>query len=398
MDRKILLFFKYYLPAILWMGVIFCISSVPDARIGSESLLWEILWRKAAHIGEYAVLAWLIFRIAYLGHRYERRDSFIVAVIAIGIFAVSDELHQSFVPGRTGKAIDVSVDILGGTIGLYLINFLYGAVFSVRRMLFVSILSIALVFSLVSVVQDGQRLADQKKLEEELQKKNNALEGSLTITIPPEDKEADVSENQADEEISETELTQKIQIDVPFTSQAPLANWDIFHEEACEEASIIMVKFFLDKKSFTSETADKEILNMIDFEMKNYGDYKDSTASQMVQLAKDFYGPLPENKKLKAIYDIKREDIKKYLARGNPIIVPAAGRLLGNPNFTHPGPLYHALVLVGYEGNEIITNDPGTRKGKNYRYNIDVLYNAIHDFPGNKDNIENGRKAMIVLE
>jgi uncharacterized protein YvpB len=98
------------------------------------------------------------------------------------------------------------------------------------------------------------------------------------------------------------------------------------------------------------------------------------------------------------IYDFPKEDLKKYLAKGNPVIVPAAGRELKNPNFTAPGPLYHNLVLVGYDKNIIITNDPGTRKGRGYIYDMDVLYNAIHDFPGKPENIIQGRKAMIVLE
>jgi hypothetical protein len=90
--------------------------------------------------------------------------------------------------------------------------------------------------------------------------------------------------------------------------------------------------------------------------------------------------------------------MKKYLAKRKPIIVPAAGRMLGNPYFTAPGPLYHNLVLTGYDGDTIITNDPGTKRGKDYKYDIGTLYGAIHDFTGNKDDIEKGRKAMIILE
>lgn len=189
-------------------------------------------------------------------------------------------------------------------------------------------------------------------------------------------------------------LPSKIIIDVPFTSQAPFANWDAYHEDACEEAAIIMVKYYLDKKNLSKEDADREIMSLIDFEIKNYGGYIDSDTKQMMDMSKKFYGIT----NMKAVYDFKKEDIKKYLALGKPIIIPAAGRLLGNPNFKNPGPLYHALVLTGYNGDWIITNDPGTRKGEDYRYKIDVLYKAIHDFPGDKNNIEQGRKAMIVLE
>ncbi len=187
-------------------------------------------------------------------------------------------------------------------------------------------------------------------------------------------------------------------IDVPFTSQAPFGKWDEMHEEACEEASVIMVKYFLDKKNLLPQIAEDEIKNLVKFQIKNYGDYKDGNAEQTAKLYSDFYGHPRNGLKMKVIYDFNKDDLKKYLSRGNPIIVPAAGRLLGNPNFTAPGPLYHNLVLIGYEGNNIITNDPGTKRGERYKYDINTLFNAIHDFTGKKKDIEKGRKAMIVLE
>ena len=60
--------------------------------------------------------------------------------------------------------------------------------------------------------------------------------------------------------------------------------------------------------------------------------------------------------------------------------------------------LYHNLFLVGYDGDKIIANDPGTKRGESYKYEIDILYNAIHDFTGYLEDMEKGRKAMIVLE
>jgi len=189
-------------------------------------------------------------------------------------------------------------------------------------------------------------------------------------------------------------LPNKILIDVPFTSQAPFGKWDAYHQEACEEASLVMLKYYLDKKALTPAIAEQEIQKLIAFQIKKYGDYKDTDAAETVKLATDFY----QIKNLKVVYDFSKADLKKYLAKGAPIIVPAAGRMLGNPNFTAPGPLYHNLILLGYDGDTIITNDPGTRKGRGYRYDADVLYKAIHDFPGKPENITQGRKAMIVLE
>lgn len=224
--------------------------------------------------------------------------------------------------------------------------------------------------------------------------------GEVEMTPAPESPEKNqavqVPDNQADSptQKSEPALPAGILINVPFTSQAPTGVWDAYHEEACEEASIIIIKYYLDKKALNPGVAEEQIQKMIAFEIKNYGNYEDTDAQKNVKLASDFYGI----KNLKVVYNFQKDDLKRYLSLGKPIIVPAAGRMLGNSNFTQPGPLYHNLVLIGYEGDTIITNDPGTRKGRGYRYNIEVLYNAIHDFPGDKNNIVRGRKAMIVLE
>ena len=231
-----------------------------------------------------------------------------------------------------------------------------------------------------------------------------AVSEEIIVSEGKVEAEIDVAENIENkaalrqEDIEEEKIPDKVLLDVPFTSQAPFANWDELHEEACEEASIIMVKYFLDEKNLSIQIAEKEIQDLVRFQIKKYGDYKDSNAEQTAKLYSDFYGQPKNELKMKVVYDFEKKDLKKYLARGYPIIVPAAGRLLGNPNFTPPGPLYHNLVLIGYEDNNIITNDPGTKRGQSYKYNINVLYEAIHDFTGKKENIEKGRRAMIILE
>jgi len=120
---------------------------------------------------------------------------------------------------------------------------------------------------------------------------------------------------------------------------------------------------------------------------------KDSDSAGIARIAREYYG----YQKAEARYDITVEDLKKELAAGNPVIIPAAGRLLSNPNFTGAGPLYHVLVLIGYNSKGFIANDPGTRRGEKYFYSYNVLYNAIHDFPGSKEKILEGRKAMVVI-
>ena len=136
---------------------------------------------------------------------------------------------------------------------------------------------------------------------------------------------------------------------------------------------------------------DDEILKMVDWQVKTWGSHKDLTVKETAEMAKEFY-----SLNLTPKYGITIEDIKKQIVQDNPVIIPTAGRLLGNPYFRSPGPIYHMLVVIGYSGNNIIVQDIGTKRGEHYQYNAQVLYNAIHDWNGSPDNIESGRKAMLV--
>jgi len=186
------------------------------------------------------------------------------------------------------------------------------------------------------------------------------------------------------------EIPPEINLDVPFTTQAPYANWDEPYDEACEEASAITVHYYYQGNTFTKETADQEILDLVAWEEDYFGFYKDTTAEETAELMREYWG----YEKVETIYDPTIEDIKKNVAAGRPVIVPSAGRELGNPNFTAPGPLYHMLVVRGYTANNFITNDVGTRNGENYQYAFDVLMNSIHDW--NDGDVYNGQRVVVV--
>lgn len=194
-------------------------------------------------------------------------------------------------------------------------------------------------------------------------------------------------------------LPARFKLEVPFTSQAPFAIWDDNHNNACEEAAILIVHFYhsksrsdLEATKITPEIADKEILEMIEFQRKNWKGHYDLEASEVAKLARDFYN----YKNTKVIYNIFIEDIKREIFNGNPVILPSAGRELGNPYYRRPGPLYHMLVAIGYDEDEIITNDPGTKRGKNFSYRYNILLNALHEWNGG--DIQNGKSAMIILK
>jgi hypothetical protein len=183
-------------------------------------------------------------------------------------------------------------------------------------------------------------------------------------------------------------------LDVPFTSQAPFAVWDEVHQETCEEASAYMVAAYYAGVTgrIDPETADKELLRLVALERERFGYFEDTTAAETAALIADAYGLRAEVE-----LDPTADDIRAHVAAGRPVIVPAAGRLLGNPNFTGEGPPYHMLVIRGYVGDRFVANDPGTRRGEAYVYSEAVIMNAIHDWTGSLDTIESGQKAVLVV-
>ncbi len=198
--------------------------------------------------------------------------------------------------------------------------------------------------------------------------------------------------------IKETTIPKQMLIkNVPFTSQAPYGKWDEVHEETCEEAAVLIVDKYLQGRReavLPPSEVEHDLQAMIEWEQGYFGTYLDTTIAQTATMAKEYSG----YKNTSVAYDIDVNDIKAQIAKGRPVIIPTAGRMLGNPYFTAPGPVYHFLVIIGYTQNEFITNDPGTRHGRYYHYKIDTVMNAIHDWTGKKSTIKQGRKAMMILK
>ena len=183
---------------------------------------------------------------------------------------------------------------------------------------------------------------------------------------------------------------------VPFTSQAPHGNWDEPYQEACEEASVYMVHAYFEgvpEGRIPADTADLDLLKIVAFEEELFGYYEDTTAEKTGVFAELMFGHT-----YRLIEDPTVDQIKAELVAGRPVIVPAAGRLLGNPYFTAPGPIYHMLVIRGYtQDDQFIVNDPGTSRGESFLYDFDTLLYALHDW-NNGGEINQGRKVVIVLK
>jgi len=187
------------------------------------------------------------------------------------------------------------------------------------------------------------------------------------------------------------DVTDDINLAVPFAPQAPHAHWDQPYQDACEEATLIMVERYLRGASLTLADMDTEILRMVDFQNEQFGFFKDSNVAETVRLAEAYFPQLSA----RAVYDITANDIRAELALGNPVIVLVDGRKLGNPFYTAPGPDRHTLVIKGMSGEKFITNDPGTKRGADFVYSIDTVMQALVDYDG--DTPGTGKRAMIIL-
>ena len=100
-------------------GIIDCNENNRESMI--EAVQFPI--RKAAHMTEYAILGWIAF--AFLGSCGIQGKMHYIAVLGFNFcYASTDEIHQLFIPGRSGQFKDVCIDTAGTAIGLLLLAIL----------------------------------------------------------------------------------------------------------------------------------------------------------------------------------------------------------------------------------------------------------------------------------
>ncbi len=110
--------FLRWLPALAVMIVIFGFSSIPAKEMPSFGL-WDLIVKKGAHMIGYALLASAL----WYGLGFQRQLWWLAVIIAVG-YALTDEFHQSFIPGRHPSLVDALViDGAGALLGLILSRF-----------------------------------------------------------------------------------------------------------------------------------------------------------------------------------------------------------------------------------------------------------------------------------
>jgi VanZ family protein len=141
-------FIRDWLPILVWLGVIFLgstdlMSAEHTSRFIVPFLLWlkpdispgtlasiHFIIRKCAHLGEYAILALLLFRAASCMTNLKRSMSvlYVSVWVACLFVAVTDEFHQTFIASRGASVRDIMIDSCGAILGL-----LISLVFAISR-------------------------------------------------------------------------------------------------------------------------------------------------------------------------------------------------------------------------------------------------------------------------
>jgi len=117
--------FARFLPMLLFMGLLFLSSQMPDDA--QPQAINEFHLDKYLHVAAYAILA---LSALYALQPWERRMPFrrlgLIIFLICGLYGISDELHQSFVPGRQMSVWDLIADLIGALLAIYAWRWLKG--------------------------------------------------------------------------------------------------------------------------------------------------------------------------------------------------------------------------------------------------------------------------------
>lgn len=174
---------------------------------------------------------------------------------------------------------------------------------------------------------------------------------------------------------------QIVLLKVPYTSEIPNGSWTKPWNNACEEASIVMVKgYYFGYEATTKQIAMADMSPLFKIEDKIFGSNADTDATRTAKLINeytDFSAKVKINPTL--------EEIKNELNEGRPIIAMLNMKKIVNKyhRFRAGGSYYHVFVIIGYDENtqEFITNDNGNSlTGAGYRFNYNDIMTNLHDF------------------
>lgn len=244
------------------------------------------------------------------------------------------------------------------------------------------------------IIAKQEKPGEQVKLEEsdKLEKSEVEVGSSPSALIEEPDKdfinEALSLPNDKPKETELPKLPESLNLESTFYPQAPFGNWNMPWQEACEEASVLLIANTYLDKNWSKAEFNQQILKIVDWEIERFGQYEHTDAAQTAIMLEENFG-------LESIIHTNpsEEDIKDILNDGHLIIGLFSGQTLGNPYYSDDGPVYHAMVIKGYEeGGKIIVSDVGTKRGENYVYSWNTINNSLHEYA---EPISKGDKKII---
>jgi VanZ family protein len=114
--NKFVTSFPYWVPTVLWMGVIFFLSTLPESATPGRGIISD----KICHGAEYFILAFLILFALQRTTRARFFTAFWITLVWAALYGLSDEIHQLYVLTRQFDVGDLLADV-GGVVLLFLI-------------------------------------------------------------------------------------------------------------------------------------------------------------------------------------------------------------------------------------------------------------------------------------
>lgn len=189
-------------------------------------------------------------------------------------------------------------------------------------------------------------------------------------------------------ELGENDLN----LDVPYTSQAPERIWTQPWQDACEEAAVLMLDAYYRGYGLSTLSAKDELQKMVNWE-EDRGWERSIPIEKIKTILQEYY---KVTRPIRIIANPSVADIKGLIAAGKPVLAVADGRMLPNPYYSNGGPPYHAFIIRGYTEDKFITNDPGVNRGKDFPFPIDAVMDSLHDW--NDGNVTRGTPSILVID
>jgi len=196
-------------------------------------------------------------------------------------------------------------------------------------------------------------------------------------------------------EVTPAALPDHILLQVPFTTQAPLNNWDK-HQESCEAANLTMLLLYWghDQSVVIDPHAADSYIKQID----GWKSQPDLNDTMLGQLAEQHYGYsyriLPNDPKV----------IAQQLSAGRPLLAEVRTHGLGNPRYPGYANHYeqngysvpHFVTIIGYDSTGVWLNDPGISWGRGYHITYAQLAHAIDDLDQHHPALAQGQVLLLI--